>query len=205
MDFTLIIKTFVLYFYIVFCYRLMGKKEIRRLSVIDLIVAVIIANLVAIGINGSILVSIVSIATLVVIQIILSYITSKSNTFKKIIDGSPRIIIDKGKINFNEMSKLRYSLDNLITQLREHKIKSIEEVKYAILENNGKLSVFTDDNIYPMPIIVDGEINIDTIKNMSKDIDWVYNILKKNKLDLEEVFYAFYTKEKTFIIKRENV
>jgi len=183
----------------------MGKKEIRRLSVIDLIVAVIIANLVAIGINGSILVSIVSIATLVVIQIILSYITSKSNTFKKIIDGSPRIIIDKGKINFNEMSKLRYSLDNLITQLREHKIKSIEEVKYAILENNGKLSVFTDDNIYPMPIIVDGEINIDTIKNMSKDIDWVYNILKKNKLDLEEVFYAFYTKEKTFIIKRENV
>ena len=73
-----------------------------------------------------------------------------------------------------------------------------------ILENNGKLSVFSD-TIYPMPIILDGVIDVDTVKNMHKDIDWVYGILKKNNLQLNEVFYAFYTKDKTYIIKKKEI
>lgn len=207
MYYSLIIKTAVLYFYIIVCYRIMGKKEVGKLSIIDLIVSVLIAELAAMSIEEterSILVSIVPIAVLVIIQVSLSYITLKSNTARKIIDGSPRIIIDKGKVNFNQMSKLRYSLDDLVSQLREQGIKNIEEVKYAILENNGKLSIFTDNNIYPMPIIIDGVIDIDAVKNMKKDVGWVYDILKSNKLKLKEVFYAFYTKEKTFIIRKEE-
>ena len=102
------------------------------------------------------------------------------------------------------MQKTRYSLDDLISQLREQGIKSLDEIKYAILENNGKLSIF-NDNIYPMPIILDGVIDVDTVKNMNKDIDWVYNILNKNKLKLNEVFYAFYTKDKTYIIKKNEI
>ena len=100
------------------------------------------------------------------------------------------------------MQKIRYSLDDLISQLREQGIKNINDVNYAILENNGKLSVFNDNNTYPMPIIIDGTIDVDTVKNMKKDLNWVYDILDKNKLKLEEVFYAFYTKNKTFIIKK---
>ena len=103
------------------------------------------------------------------------------------------------------MQKIRYSLDDLISQLREQGIKNLDEVNYAILENNGKLSVFSDNNVYPMPIILDGVIDIDTVKNMNKDIDWVYSILNKNKLKLEDVFYAFYTKDKTYIIKRNEI
>lgn len=187
------------------CYRLMGKKEVGKLSIIDLIVSVLIAELAAMSIeneNESILISIIPIAVLVVVQITLSYISLKSIKFRKLIDGSPKIIVNKGKVDFKEMQKLRYSLDDLISQLREQGVKNIEEVKYAILENNGKLSVFTDDNIYPMPIIVDGVIDYDTINNMQKDVSWVNNILKKNKVKLEDVFYAFYTKEKTYIITK---
>lgn len=207
MYINLVIKTTVLYVYIMLCYRLMGKKEVGKLGIIDLIVSVLIAELAAMSIESdetSILVSLIPIAVLVVIQISLSYISLKSVKVRKLIDGSPKIIINKGKVDFKEMSKLRYSLDDLISQLREQSIKSIEEVKYAILENNGKLSVFTDDNIYPMPIIVDGVIDNYTINNMNKDISWVYNLLKKNNIELENVFYAFYTKNKTFIIKKDD-
>jgi len=205
---TLIVKTLVLYFYIVFCYRLMGKKEVGKLSIIDLIVSVLIAELAAMSIEEterSILVSIIPIIVLVLIQILLSFLSLKSSSIRKFIDGNPTTIINKGKINFKQMQKLRYSLDDLISQLREQGVKNIDEVNYAILENNGKLSVFTDNNIYPMPIILDGVIDFDTIKNMGKSLDWVYKLLEKNNLTAEEVFYAFYTKEKTYIIKKSEV
>lgn len=208
MYISLIIKTIVLYFYIVVCYRLMGKKEVGKLSIIDLIVSVLIAELAAMSIeeaDRSIFISIVPIAILVFIQIVLSFVSLKSNAIRKFIDGSPRLIINKGKLNFRQMSKLRYSLDDLISQLREQGVKNLEDVNYAILENNGKLSVFTDNNTYPLPIILDGVIDMDTIQNMHKDVDWVYRILQKHNLKLEDVFYAFYTKEKTYIIKRTEV
>lgn len=208
MYLNLIIKTFILYFYIVLCYRLMGKKEVGQLSIIDLIVSILIAELAAMSIeeiDRSIFISIVPIALLVIIQVSLSYITLKSNAFRKFIDGNPQVLINKGKVNFKQMQKTRYSLDDLISQLREKGIKNLNEVNYAILENNGKLSVFNDNNVYPMPIIVDGVIDVDTVKNMKKNIDWVYNILDKNKLKLEDVFYAFYTKDKTFIIKKNEI
>lgn len=208
MYYSIIMKTIILYFYIIFCYRLMGKKEVGKLSIIDLIVSVLIAELAAMCIeetDRSIFMSIVPILVLVIIQIFLSYLSLKSDKIRKFIDGSPRVIINKGKVNFKAMQKLRYTLDDLVSQLREQSIKSIEEVKYAILENNGKLSIFTDNDTYPMAIIVDGVIDIDTVKNMNKDLKWVYKILDKNKLKLNEVFYAFYTKDKTYIIKKEEV
>ena len=208
MYLTLILKTIVLYFYIVFCYRLMGKKEVGKLSIIDLIVSVLIAELAAMSIeetDRSILISIVPIIILVAIQMLLSFISLKSSNLRKFIDGTPKVLINKGKLQFKEMQKLRYSLDDLVSQLREQGVKNINEVNYAVLENNGKLSVFTDDNIYPMPIILDGKIDFDTVKNMGKSLDWVDNILKKNNLTAEEVFYAFYTKDKTYIIKKEEL
>ena len=103
------------------------------------------------------------------------------------------------------MRKLRYSLDDLISQLREQGIKSIEEVNYAVLENSGKLSVFNKDTEYPLPIIMDGEIDKQVLKDLNKDENWVYDILKKKNLELENVFYAFHTKNKTYIIKKEEL
>ena len=103
------------------------------------------------------------------------------------------------------MTKLRYSLDDLITQLREKGIKSIEEVDYAVLENSGTLSVFQKTKDYPLPIILDGTIDYDVLKEINKDTLWVYKMLEKNNLELEDVFYAFYTKEKTYIIKKKDL
>ena len=208
MYYSLAFKTIVLYFFIIFCYRLMGKKEVGQLSIIDLIVSILIAELAAMSIEEterSIFVSIVPIIILVLIQITLSYLSLKNENIRKFIDGTPKTIINKGKVNFKQMQKLRYSLDDLVSQLREQGVKNIDDVNYAILENNGKLSVFTDDNIYPMPIILDGVIDFDVIKNMGKTLDWVYKLLDKNNIRAEDVFYAFYTKDKTYIIKKSEV
>ena len=141
---------------------------------------------------------------LVFVQILVSYITLKSDKIRNIIDGKPTVIIKNGKLNFNEMSKLRYSLDDLLTQLRLQGVKSIDKVKYAILENNGNLSVFNDNSDYPLPLILDGVIDYQVLKEINKDYNWIINILKRKNLELDDVFYAFYTNGKTFIIdKRE--
>lgn len=204
----IIIKTFILYFLIVLAYRLMGKKEVGELSIIDLIVTILIAELAAISIEEgkrSILISIIPIVELVIIQIMLSYITIKNSKLRELIDGKPSVIIKAGKICFKEMTKLRYSLDDLISQLREKGIKSIEEVDYAVLENSGTLSVFQKTKDYPLPIILDGVIDSEVLKEINKNEVWLYKILERKNLKLEDVFYAFYTKEKTYIIKKSEL
>ncbi len=208
MYLNIILKTIILYFFIVLVYRIMGKKEVGKLSIIDLIVSILIAELAAISIeqyDSSILVSLIPITCLVLIEIIFGYVGLKNSKIKKLIEGSPIVIIKDGKLNFESMKKLRYSLDDLISQLREQGIKSIEEVNYAVLENNGKLSVFNNDTEYPLPIIMDGEIDKQVLKDINKDEKWVYSILKNKNLKLNDVFYAFYTKNKTYIIKKEEL
>lgn len=208
MYFSILFKTIVLYFFIVLAYRVMGKKEIGKLSIIDLIVSILIAELAAISIeqyDSSIFISIVPILCLVIIEVLFSYVGMKSSKFRKLIEGSPVVIINQGKLNFEAMSKLRYSLDDLISQLREQGIKNIEEVNYAVLENNGKLSVFDKETEYPLPIILDGQIDYKVLTDMNKNKKWVYKILKNNNIELDDVFYAFYTKNKTYIIRKSEL
>ena len=208
MYLNIIIKTTILYTFIVVVYRIMGKKEVGKLSIIDLIVSILIAELAAISIeevDRSILTSMIPIVVLVIIQVGIGYISMKSFKLRKIIDGNPTVIIKEGRLNFREMSKLRYTLDDLIAQLREQGIKSIEEVDYAVLENNGKLSVFKQSKDYPMPIIIDGNIDYTVLKDMGKDKSWVNRILSDNNILIDDVFYAFYTGTKTYIIKKSEI
>ena len=208
MYFSLIFKTIFMYFFIIFVYRLMGKKEVGQLSIVDLIVSILIAELIALSIqedSKSIFISVVPILVLVGVQMLISYITLKNDKLRYVIDGKPTIIIKNGKLNFTEMSKLRYSLDDLLTQLRLQGVKSIDKVKYAILENNGNLSVFNDNSDYPLPLILDGVIDYNTLKEIKKDYNWLINSLKKKNLEIDEVFYAFYTNNKTFIKTRNEL
>lgn len=204
----LILKTAALYLFIIFVYRIMGKKEVGELSIIDLIVTILIAELAAISIENfksSIFISIVPILVLVVIQIFLSYVSLKSEKIRNFIDGKPSVIIKKGKINFSLMTKIRYSLDDLLSQLRDKGIKSLEEVEYAVLENSGTLSVFEKGKDYPMPLILDGQIDYDTLKEIGKSKKWLHNILDKKNLLLENIFYAFYKGEQLYIIKKSEL
>jgi uncharacterized membrane protein YcaP (DUF421 family) len=107
--------------------------------------------------------------------------------------------------------KQKYNLDDLLVQLREKGYRSIEEVEYAILENNGTLSVFGYEDIststspLPLPLILDSEIQEDTLKLLNKDHKWVYNLLDKKDININDVFYAFYKDKNVFIIKNNDV
>lgn len=203
MYLNIILKTIFLYFFIMLAYRVMGKKEVGQLGVIDLIVSILMAELAAISIeksSASLFISIVPIGVLVFLQIFLSYFSFKIPSIRTLIDGHPTVIIKNGKVRFNVMTKLRYTLDDLISQLREQGVKSIEEVNYAVLENNGKLSVFQKSNEYPLPIIIDGQIDKKVLSEINKDEKWVMVLLNKKNIELDKVFYAFYKKNGTYII-----
>jgi len=205
-----IFRTIFFYFLIVFAYRIMGKREVGQLGVIDLIVSILMAELIAISIENiedPIYLTIIPIFILVVLEVGLAYVGVKSKKFRNIMGGKPSLIIFNGKIDYKEMIKQRYTLDDLLLALRQQSIKNLEDVEYAFLENNGKLSIFKYNILklksdYPMPIVIDGSIQKDTLKIIKKNELWLKIQLKKKKLKLENVFYAFYKNNKVYIIKR---
>jgi len=208
-----IFRTMFFYFFVILCFRLMGKREIGQLGVIDLIVSILIAELIAMSIENikdSIFLTIIPIAILVILEIFISFISIKSRKIRVFFDGKPSLIICNGKINYHEMVKQRYSLDNLLLSLRQNSIKNIEEVEYAFLEPNGKLSIFKYNFLktrssYPMPLILDGSVQKNALKFINKNISWLENTLGNKNLRFEDIFYCFYKNKKLFIIKKTDV
>ncbi len=205
-------RTALFYLIITVIYRFMGKREIGQLGMVDLTVSILIAELAAMAIdnrNESIFLAIFPIILLVVIQIGTSFVSLKCSKIRNLFDGNPSVIINRGRINFREMVKQRYNIDDLLTQLRDKRVRSIEEVDYAILETSGKLSVFEKDSKlfgeYPMPLIMDGEISYDTLKQINKTKEWLENCLEKENVLLDDIFYAFYRNKKLFIIKNSEL
>lgn len=207
------LKTLFFYFFVFLVYRIMGKREVGQLGIIDLIVSILIAELVVISIEDSsksIFVSIVPILTLLVLQISLAFLTLKIPKLRIFLDGNPSIIIQEGKVNYKEMLKQKYNLDDLTVQLRDKGYRSIEEIEYAILENNGTLSVFPyskgkKNTPLPLPIILDSSIQKDALKCLGKTEEWVYEMLKSKNILLEDVFYAFYKDNNIFIIRDDEL
>ena len=108
------------------------------------------------------------------------------------------------------MVKQKYNLDDLLMQLRESGVRSLEEVDYAILETSGNLSIFKKNffnfpSSYPFAIILDGKIQEDILKEINKSRNWIERILKNKNIELNDVFYAFYKGSKVFIIKRSDL
>ncbi len=210
--FNVIFRTLFFYFFITLCYRIMGKREIGELGIIDLIVSILIAELVAISIeniNDSIFLTILPISLLVILELILAYISIKSRTFRTIFGGKPSLIIVDGKINYHEMVKQRYSMDDLLLSLRQKEIRNVEDVEYAFLEPNGKLSVFKYNffkikGSYPMPLIIDGNIQKKALKYIHKDKSWLDACLAHKNLTYKDIFYAFYKKDKIYLVKKSD-
>ena len=209
--FSVIFRTIFFYFFITLAYRVMGKREIGQLGIIDLIVSILIAELVAISIENTdktLFITIIPVIILVLLEIILAYLSIKSRSIRTLFGGKTSLIICEGKVNYKEMVKQRYSLDDLLLSLRQKEIRSIDEVEYAFLEPNGKLSVFKYGAFklrrsYPMPVIIDGKIQYDTLRKMKKSYSFIYDSLKD--IDIENIFYAFYKNKKIYIVRNDNL
>lgn len=211
--FTVLFRTIFFYFFVLISYRIMGKREIGQLGVIDLIVSILIAELVAISIEEykqPMAYTIIPIFCLVALEVLFAFISIKSRKFRTLFDGKPSLIIVNGKINYKEMVKQRYSLDDLLVSLRQKEIRDLSMVEYAFLEPNGQLSVFKYNlfklkSPYPQGLILDGELQYKVLKYIRKTPEWINNELLKNNLTIKDVFYAFYKNKKIYIIKKTDV
>jgi len=191
----------------------MGKREIGQLGIIDLIVSILMAELVAISIENtedSLLQTVIPLTILGGLEILLAFVSIKSRTFRSFFDGKPSLIICNGKVNYKEMIKQRYSMDDLLLSLRQKEIRDINQIEYAFLEPNGKLSIFkynlfrmsTD---YPMPLILDGEINKKTLNYIKKDRYWLEDELAHKNLMIKDIFYAFYKGKHIYLIRKSEL
>lgn len=208
--FNLIIRTMVLYFYLVSIMRLMGKRQLGQLEPVDFVIALMISELATLPMEDNripLIYAIVPITTLVVLQITTSVIELKSEKLRTLLNGEPSILVKDGKVDIKELRHLRYNLDDLLEELRLKGYFNLNEIHYAIMETNGDISILPknsssppnredlnvkiQDEPLPLPIILDGNINYGNLKLVNKDEKWLQRKLKQYSIeDPKEVFIA---------------
>lgn len=203
------IESFGTYILLVLMIRFLGKKEMSKLSVSDLIVFLIISELMTISIgneNVNFLQATLAVLVIVFMDKLFTLISLKSPFFKKMVEGHPTFIVFQGKLNQKKMASLKYSVDDLCHHLREQGIGSLSEVDFAVLETDGQLSVIETKNSEvkaPAAIISDGQINYEILQLMNRDENWLIKKLKEAGIhDYHEVFYCVVEKERLFVIKK---
>lgn len=205
----MVARTVLLYVVVLIIFRVMGKREIGELSILDLVVFIMIAEMAVMAIENPkdpLLHSILPMLTLLIIQIGLAIWSLKSNRMRNFIDGKPSIIIENGKINEHEMKRQRYNFNDLLVQLRDKNIKNVADVEFAILESSGRLSVFEKDQQsgekgnLNLPFIIDGIIQEEHLLHEHKTTEWLRTELEKlGYSNLDKISYCSYDKGKFFI------
>ncbi|WP_248736494.1 DUF421 domain-containing protein [Neobacillus rhizosphaerae] len=212
---SIIFRTVLLYVVMLIIFRVMGKREIGELSILDLVVFIMIGEMAVIAIENTkdpLLHTVIPMVLLMCIQVTLAILSLKNKKFRDLIDGKPSIIINRGKIDEAEMKKLRYNFDDLMTQLREKDIRSITDVEFAILETSGKLSVLekieepkkpktpSENGDITIPLIIDGTIEEESLKRINKTNLWLRQELKKKGYrDIKKISFCSYENGKFFI------
>ncbi len=208
----IIFRTVVGFILLTVSMKIMGKREIGQLSIFDFLIVLSIADIMIIGIENfdeSIWNFIVPMILIVLFQKIIAIITLRFTKLRDKIDGKENIIIRKGKIQLDQMEKEKYNMNDLYTQLRAKNIRSIDEVEYAILETNGNLSVFTfeenKDHIFPLPLIISGEIQQENLALIQKTEKWLQTELELQDIySPQEVYGASYQDGKVKVVQFEK-
>lgn len=206
----ILFRTIMLYILILVIFRVMGKREIGELSILDLVVFIMIAEMAVVGIEDTkdpIMHTVFPMLLLMFIQILFAVISLKSKRFRDFVDGEPTMIIKQGKIDEKAMRKQRYNFDDLLMQLREKDIRRISDVEFAILEASGKLSVFEKEKKSDLiegditiPLIIDGVINEDHLTRMGKTNLWLRQELRKlGYQDIKKISFCSFENGKFFI------
>ena len=217
------IRTLLLYAVIIVAVRLMGKRQISEMQTSELVVTLLISNIASIPMQdtGQPLVSgLVPIAALVMCELLISILMLKSSGFRKLICGRPIIVISDGKIQQNEMRRLRMTTEDLSEQLRQKNVFSFQDVAYAIVETNGKLSVIKKpdkeqptagmlavalpDTGLETVVISDGVVSDFSLELCGKSMDWLNGVLRTQNVTADEIFLMTANlKGDFFIVKKE--
>ena len=219
-------RTLILYFLIMLGLRLMGKRQIGELEPSELVLTMMISDLATVPMQDfgiPLLSGVIPILTLLALSMLLSQLSLYSVRIRGLVCGEPSVLIRHGKLQQEVMRKNRYTLDELLEELRGQGISSIEDVKYAILENSGQLSVLpwtkqqpptaqqlgldlTDDVTLPVVLINDGRVISKNLKKCGKDTQWLEKVLRKQHLSSprEAFLLTLDEQDAVFCVKKEG-
>lgn len=205
---TAVIRTVILYLLIIVGIRLMGKRQIGQLEPSELVLSLLIADLAAVPMQDfgiPLIMGIIPILTLLCLSTILSVLTVKSIRFRALLCSRPSIVIQDGKILTREMVKNRFTVDELMEELRVAGVTDLASVKYAVLETTGRISVVpkaedrpvtirdldltAEDAGMPVIVISDGRVLSKNLKIRNLSIEWLHaELLKRGVSDIRQVF-----------------
>ena len=222
---TVLIRTLIIYCLLIGAIRLSGKRQVGELQISELVITFMISDLASAPIQDITIplsYSIIPIVFLIAFEVIISFLVTKSKWLKKIFEGSPSFLIKKGVIDQKELEKSRISITELMGELRLKDVSSIDDVDYAIIEQNGKISVFLKPDKQPLTaydigitkqdsgiahaIIVDGDINSSNLQASKKTEAWLNKYLENHRLSLKCIFLmTIDDNEKISITMKEQV
>jgi uncharacterized membrane protein YcaP (DUF421 family) len=214
------LRTLLMYAFVFFVIRLMGKREIGQLSPFDFVVAIMIAELAALPLEDTSITfshALIPIGTLAAIEIIFSYLSLKSTWLRGVINGNPSVVVRNGQILDGNLRNLRYNVNDLLAQLRQKDITDLSEVEYAILECSGQISVVkksqrrpvtaqdlgieTGYEGIPTPLIIDGGVLYGNLDKAKLTYQWLVEELGKHGITTpQDVIYASINSQGEFYI-----
>ncbi len=219
------IRTIIMYLVVIVSIRIMGRRQVGELQPSELVITMLISNLAALPMEDKALplfTGLLPIIVLVCLEVFTSYILKDSPFIRKKICGSARVVIKDGKINQQVMKELRFSIDDLMEELRMKDVFDISEVDCAIAETTGQISVFKKyeyqevqnkdignmkdkSSCPPFVIVCDGTLDHTGIELCGKDERFVEKILSKNGLNIKNVLVMLCDKNgKYTIVEKEK-
>lgn len=203
----ILIRSVILYVLVIFAVRLMGKRQLGELQPSELVITILVSNIATLPIedvNIPIIVGVTPILSLVCFEVMVSWINLRLPKLRRLISGSPKIIIRNGCIERDIMRELRFSVDDLLMALRSKDIFDIGEVQYAIVETTGSVSVMKKQPLDtptrqdmkiaaecsepPVLIIADGKFIPQAMESVKLSKAAVEMLLSANKMSLNDVF-----------------
>ena len=206
---SILIRTAIIYILLNFAMRIMGKRQIGELDVSELVSTLLISELVSIPIDDPdipLMTAVISVMFILSVEIILSTIKNKSEKMKEKIEGEPVYIIYKGRLLQKALSENRISINELLSEMRVQGISDIDDIYYAILEQNGSLSLIKKDaDELAHPIIIDTEVDTKTLAKCGYNEKWLEARLREHRAKKEEIFLMTVTdRGETKIILKDS-
>ncbi|WP_326909978.1 DUF421 domain-containing protein [Sedimentibacter sp. MB31-C6] len=204
-----LLRATILYGMLLISMRIMGKGDLGELQPFDLVVSLMLAELAVMPVEdlgAPLSHGLTAIAAIMFLQCLISYISLKNNTARKIICGRPSILIDHGKFNIKEMNKLRVNTNDILGQMRLKGFYNVEDIDYLIMETNGEVSIIGPVekpdircNRIPIAVIIDGKIMYDNLNQFNIKEEDVRKKLKQKGLKLKQVIYGFVDEDDKYI------
>ena len=205
---TILIRVIIVYALLMIAIKIMGKRQIGEIQVSEFVVTLLISELVAYPVMETdipLVYIIIPIITLLAAEVITTYISTKNKTMKTILGPQPCMLIEKGEIKQENLKTVRFTINELISEIRLKGYSDLTEIDYAILESNGKLSVipkpeYKNPTVQQLnlpyitggiahPVVINGELNAQSIAESGKTSEWVLKTLSSRGFNsLNDIF-----------------